>query len=64
MNIGRLAFGIANKINERGIKTKTDLDRPFKEIGTVMNKAKVITEQRVQLLMVEQTIPIIENAFI
>ena len=66
VNIARLAFGIANKINERGLNPdyKTDLDRPFKDIGSVMNKAKVITEQRVQLLMVEQTIPIIENAFI
>ena len=62
INISRLAFGIANKINERGIKTKTDLDKPFNEISSVMNKAKVITENRVKLLMVEQSIPLMQNA--
>jgi len=66
MNIARLAFGIAKKISERGLNPdyKTDLDRPFEERVSVMNKAKVITEKRVQLLMVEQGIPLIENAFI
>lgn len=64
VNIARLAFGIAKKIGERGIKTKTDLDKPFEERISVMNKAKVITERRVQLIMAEQGIPLIENAFI
>lgn len=64
VNVGRLAFSIANKINERGIKTKTDLDKPFERISSVMNKAKVITKERVEMLMVEQGLSIIENAFI
>ena len=64
VNIARLAFGIAKKIAARGIKTKTDLDKPFEERVSVMNKAKVITEKRVQLIMAEQGIPLIENAFI
>lgn len=64
VNIGRLAFGIANKIFERGLKTRTDFDKPFQEIGSVMNKAKIITEKRVKLLMTEQAIPIMQNAFL
>jgi len=62
VNIGRLAFGIAKKIFERGPKTRTDFDKPFQEIGSVMNKAKIITEKRVKLLMTEQAIPILEYA--
>ena len=66
VNIARLAFGIASSIRDRGLNPdfKTDLDKPFEERISVMNKAKVITEKRVQLLMAEQGIPLIENAFI
>ena len=42
----------------------TDLDKPFERISSVMNKAKVITKERVEMLMVEQGLSIIENAFI
>lgn len=64
VNVGRLAFGIANKMNDRGLHPdyKTDFDKPFYEISSVMNKAKIITEKRVKLLMVEQAIPMMEDA--